>query len=164
MLLNSPREITVEPGSTRALKHLAMRQGIARKRRSHHEVLQLVFDSLRNRQADGLRNGFHNRRHVLYRLGKISIEMRLEPALDSQKMNITGQISLGKGEFELSGIVVAVTSPCTKLAETQTNQFGEFQIDYLPEKGLSVTFETVAGRDLRITLDDEELGRGGKSK
>jgi hypothetical protein len=118
------------------------------------DVPRLVFDSLWQPSVAGVRSTTKAPRQVLYRLGDIAMEMRLEPVLDSELVNITGQISLGKRRGEsLAGISVVVGSLSEKLAETQTNEFGEFQLTYLPEKGTRIVFGTANHRDLSVPLD-----------
>jgi hypothetical protein len=125
-----------------------------KKRKRRFEIPRLVFDSLWQPAAVGVRSAPSAPRQVLYSTGAIAIEMRLEPALNSELVNVTGQVSNAalKGEG-LAGISVLVNSIKRKLAEARTNQFGEFQLSFVPETGLRISFGLVDDKELSIPLD-----------
>jgi hypothetical protein len=128
-----------------------------KKSKRRFEIPRLVFDSLWQPVAVGVRSAPSTPRQVLYRAGEIAIEMRLEPSLNSELVNVTGQISDAalKGEG-LAGISVLVNSIGRTVAEAQTNQFGEFQLSFVPETGLRIFFAVENEKDLSIPLE----GRG----
>ena len=124
------------------------------KSKRRFEIPRLVFDSLWQPAPVGVRSAPSAPRQVLYSTGAIAIEMRLEPALNSELVNVTGQVSNAalKGEG-LAGISVLVNSIKRKLAEARTNQFGEFQLSFVPETGLRIFFAVENGKNLSIPLD-----------
>lgn len=128
-----------------------------KKRKRRFEIPRLVFDSLWQAAAVGVRSALSTPRQVLYRAGEIAIEMRLEPSLNSEMVNVIGQISDAalKGEG-LAGISVLVNSIERTVAEARTNQFGEFQLSFVPETGLRISFAVEHEKDLSIPLE----GRG----
>jgi hypothetical protein len=128
-----------------------------RKSKRRFDIPRLVFDSLWQPAAVGVRSAPSAPRQVLYRAGEIAIEMRLEPSLNSELVNVTGQISDAalKGEG-LAGISVLVNGIKRKIAEARTNEFGEFQLSFVPETGLRIFFAVEDEKVLSIPLD----GRG----
>jgi hypothetical protein len=126
-----------------------------RKGKRRFEIPRLVFDSLWQPAAVGVRSASSAPRQVLYSAGAIAIEMRLEPLPNSELINVTGQISNAalKGEG-LAGISVLVNTVKRKVAEARTNQFGEFQLSFVPETGLRISFAFENEKDLSIPLDE----------
>jgi hypothetical protein len=122
--------------------------------RRRFEIPRLVFDSLWQPAAVGVRSASSAPRQVLYSAGAIAIEMRLEQSLNPELVNITGQISDAalKGDG-LAGISVLVNSSERKIAEARTNEFGEFQLSFVPETGLRIFFAVENKKDLSIPLD-----------
>jgi hypothetical protein len=128
------------------------------KSKRRFEIPRLVFDSLWQPAAVGVRSAPSAPRQVLYSAGAIAIEMRLEPSPNSELINVTGQISNAalKGEG-LAGISVLLNSIKRKVAETRTNQFGEFQLSFVPETGLRICFAFENEKDKSIPLDGNGL-------
>jgi hypothetical protein len=128
-----------------------------KKSKRGFEIPRLVFDSLWQPVAVGVRSAPSTPRQVLYRAGELAIELRLEPSLNSEQVNVTGQISdvalRGEG---LAGISVLVSGDERKVAEARTNQFGEFQLSFVPETGLRILFAVGNEKDLSIPLEVKE--------
>jgi hypothetical protein len=126
-----------------------------KKSKRRFEIPRLVFDSLWQPAAVGVRSAPSGPRQVHYSAGAIAIEMRLEPSPNSELINVTGQISNAalKGEG-LAGISVLVNNIKRKVAEARTNQFGEFQLSFVPETGLRISFAFKNEKDLSIPLDE----------
>jgi len=118
------------------------------------EIPRLAFDSFWQLATSGVRSAGSTSRQVLYRAGEIVIEMRLEPELHSERVNIAGQVcnSALQGEG-LAQVPVAVTSSNGKIAEATTNRFGEFQLGFVPEEGLRISFGPEDDKELSIPLD-----------
>ena len=121
-------------------------------------IPRLVFDSLWRPALSGVRASTANTpRQVLYKAGEVAVEMRLEPELKSERVIVAGQVSSSARQGEgLPEILVLVLSTRGILAETKTNRFGEFQLSFLPDDGLRISFGVVDGKELSIPLD----GRG----
>jgi len=89
---------------------------------------KLVFDSQRDLQPAGVRAVAADSLRLLYRAGEYSVDLMLEPAEDS--CEIIGQIVNESNEADdLSGAVVQIVTAGQTVAETETNQFGEFMIE-----------------------------------
>lgn len=120
------------------------------------EVPRLVFDNLWQSAVAGVRSTARVPRHVLYKAGEVAIEMSVDSEPRSERVNVTGQVydtaKQGKG---LEEILVVVTQGKRTLVQTKTNGFGEFQLSFVPERGLRISFELVKGKDLSIPLDEK---------
>jgi hypothetical protein len=68
---------------------------------------------------------------ALYRAGDCSLDLRIEPELHSSRAAVIGQISnhVLPGD-RMEGIAVYVKSGRVVVAETRSNEFGEFQMEY----------------------------------
>jgi hypothetical protein len=125
-----------------------------RKDKRSFEIPRLVFDSLWRPAAVGVRSTPSIPRQVIYRAGEIVIEMQLEPVPNSERINIAGQISdTARQDEGLAETPVVVSGSEGRVAETSTNRFGEFQLGFVPERNLRISFGVVNGRDLSIPLE-----------
>lgn len=121
--------------------------------RKTFEIPRLVFDSLWQPVAVGVRSAVRAPRQVLYRAGKISVEMHVEPEPGSERLMITGQLSSAEGSDALLGIPVVITGLLGKVAEVKTNRFGEFHLAFPAQRGLRISFGIGSDREIAIPLD-----------
>ena len=123
------------------------------------EIPRLVFDNLWQPAVAGVRSATGMPRQVLYKAGEIAIEMSVDPEPLSERVNIIGQVydtsRLGEGMEE---ILVCVSDAKRAVAQTKTNRFGEFQLNFVPEEGLRISFGVVKGKELSIPLDGRGVG------
>jgi hypothetical protein len=118
------------------------------------EIPRLVLDSLWRPAVAGVRSAATVPRQVVYRAGEVLVEMQLEPVPHTDAVNIAGQLSRTGGQDDgLAGIRVIVSTPKAALAHASTNRFGEFQLSFVPEKDLRISFGVVDGKELSIPLD-----------
>lgn len=118
------------------------------------EIPRLVLDSLWRPAPAGVRSAPTVPRQVVYRAGELLVEMQLEPVPHTDRVNIAGQLSRTGGQDDgLAGITVIVSTPKASLAHTSTNRFGEFQLGFVPETNLRISFGVVDGKELSIPLD-----------
>jgi hypothetical protein len=116
------------------------------------EIPRLVFDSLWQ-PAVGVRSAHNTPWRLIYKARQITIEMQIEPEPHSERLNIAGQVSNTAQQGEgLSEIRVSVNGPKGKIAEVATNQFGEFQLGFVPETGARISFG-VGDHELTVPLD-----------
>jgi hypothetical protein len=91
--------------------------------------------------------------HVLYQAERYMVDLRFETSNDSMRVLLMGQIAdrqtpeTGAGRAPAS--VVSLRSGTRIVAETPSNEFGEFCIDFLPETDLKLFLE--------LTDSDEQL-------
>lgn len=121
---------------------------------SRLEIPRLVLDSLWRPAPAGVRSVHSVPRQVVYKAGEVVVELQLEPVPYTERVNIAGQVSRTVGQGDgLAGIKVIVSTPKATLAQASTNRFGEFQLGFVPEKNLRISFGIVDGRELSIPLD-----------
>src|SRR3984893_5238718 len=123
------------------------------------EIPRLVFDSLWRPAAAGVRSGPSTLRQVTYKAGDVAIEMQFEPVPHTERTNITGQMSNSARQGEgMPNVQIAITSPNGTVATASTNPFGEFQLGFVPEPNLRISFAFVDNKELFIPLDGMGAG------
>jgi hypothetical protein len=93
--------------------------------------VELIYDSFLVPAPAGLRATWQVGWQALYRAGDCSLDLRVEPELHSSRAAVIGQISnhmVPAGRME--GIPVYVKAGRVVVAETRSNAFGEFQMEY----------------------------------
>jgi hypothetical protein len=94
------------------------------------EQAALVFDSFRQPQPAGVRTGGAAPRQLLYKAGRYSIRLRLEPGADAERLSIVGQLV---DEHHLPAAVqdiAVIALKGTKTVDrTLTNHLGEFVLE-----------------------------------
>ena len=92
--------------------------------------LRLLFDSNLQPVTAGVR-GAVSARQFLYETDDYYIDLRLEPRRDSDSACVVGQVLNRAGsERAAQDVPVRLHAGAAPLAETVTNQFGEFQLEF----------------------------------
>ncbi len=113
--------------------------------RGNRLPIELIFDSFLAPSPVGLRATWQVGWQGLYRAGDCSVDVRIEPELKSTRAAVIGQITNHVLPLaEMSNIPVCLRSRKLVVAETVSNRFGEFQMEY----------EQQAQLKLCITLQD----------
>src|SRR5437868_5999663 len=108
-----------------------------RRKRTMRVAIELIYDSFLLPAAAGLRSSWQVGWQALYRAGDCSLDLRIEPELASPRAAVMGQISnYSTPEQKLEGIAVCLKSGKLVVAETRSNRFGEFLIEYEQEARL----------------------------
>jgi hypothetical protein len=116
---------------------------------------QLVFDSLTQASAGGVRGAMSGPRQLLYRAGPVVIDMRLEDREGGDRHSLVGQVlSSENSEEGLNEMPVHLMCGRSEVAKTRTNLFGEFQLEYENAKDLQVFLELSHDKDVFIPLDE----------
>jgi hypothetical protein len=90
----------------------------------------LVFDSFRQPLVSGVRAAGVAPRQLLYKAGRYTIRLRLEPASDAERMSIIGQILDEQDPAgTLQDIAVLAVRGSQTLDRTLTNHLGEFLLE-----------------------------------
>lgn len=147
----SQREAGYEPpdAAVRQAKALLAMQAW----RKGHAKAQLLFDSLRNPAMAGVRAAGTSARQMLYGIGPYRIDLRMEPQMDSDKVELVGQI-LNSADPVKSGAQATVKLLRGRkiLAESQTNALGEFHLECCLEGQLQLLLSLPRSRDVKIPL------------
>jgi hypothetical protein len=107
----------------------------------------LVFDSFRQPQLAGMRASGATARQLLYKAGRYTIKLQVEPGADARRMSIVGQILDEKDPAgSLPDIAVLALRGSRTLDRTLTNPMGEFHL------------EPDATDKLQLSVDVPEIG------
>src|SRR5206468_11344563 len=108
------------------------------RKRTRLIPIQLIYDSF-SLPAAGLRSTWQVGWQALYRAGDCSLDLRIEPEPASARAAVIGQLSnhTDPGE-KMQGIPVCLKSGKLVVAETRSNRFGEFLMEYEQEGRLQL--------------------------
>jgi hypothetical protein len=99
--------------------------------RTFRVPVELIYDSFLVPAPAGLRATWQIGWQALYRAGDCSLDLRIEPELYSSRAAVIGQISNHMlPENRMENIPIYLKSGRLVVAETRSNQFGEFQMEY----------------------------------
>src|SRR5262249_7111424 len=108
-------------------------------KRSFRLAAQLIYDSFLVPAPAGLRSNWQVGWQGLYHAGDCSLDLRIEPELRSSRASVIGQISNHvTPQNHMVGIPVCVKAGRLVVAETRSNQFGEFQMEYEQQNRLQL--------------------------
>lgn len=108
-------------------------------------VAELLFDSLRSPLPAGVRSSGAGIRQLLFGSGGFRVDLRIEPQQDSNKISLVGQVlNSADPRKSLDSLQVALMRGRKTLAQSLTNQLGEFHLECNPEPRF----------ELRIALTD----------
>jgi hypothetical protein len=102
-----------------------------RPKRAIRIPVELIYDSFLVPVPVGMRASWQVGWQGLYRAGDCSLDLRIEPELQSSRAAVIGQICNHEvPETEMANISVCLRSGRLVVAETLSNRFGEFQMEY----------------------------------
>ncbi|HKC13865.1 MAG TPA: response regulator transcription factor [Vicinamibacteria bacterium] len=120
----------------------------------------LVFDSFRQPLPAGVRGVGPLARRLVYKAGRYRVMLQLEPAADSDRLSLVGQIlDEGFPEKPLQDLAVLVSSGRKTVDRTLTNRFGEFLLQPHPATNLRLFVEAPETGPLIVSLPS--VGRRG---
>jgi hypothetical protein len=114
--------------------------GLSRpSKRSLRIPIELIFDSFLVPAPAGLRASWQVGWQALYHAGDCSLDLRLEPELHTGRAAIIGQVANHQApEAGMADLPVCLKSGKVVVAETRSNRFGEFQMEYEQQKRLQL--------------------------
>ena len=102
--------------------------------RARHSIripIELIYDSFLVPAPAGLRATWQVGWQALYRAGDCSLDVRIEPDLRSSRAAVIGQVfNHALPDLAMGNIPVCLRSGRQVVAETRSNRFGEFQMEY----------------------------------
>ncbi len=136
-----------------AALHNAKSMFSLRARKQKASVVQLLFDSFQTPAFAGVRSMGANARQMLYGIGPYRVDLRMEPKMDSDKVDVVGQI-LNSADPVSSGTQASVKLVRGRkiLVESQTNSLGEFRFECSLEGRLQLLIGLPRSRDVKIPL------------
>ena len=110
-------------------------------------AVALVFDSFREPQLAAVRSTGLSPRHLLYKAGRYTIKLQVEPGTVADRLSIVGQVL---NEQDPTGVLRDIAVRALKgsrtLDRTLTNELGEFHL------------EPDASERLELSIDVPEIG------
>lgn len=116
---------------------------------AHGRTLALVFDSLSSPSMAGMR-GASGARQLLFTCEEVTIDVRLEQQTEKNRVFMVGQILHRATNQGVMGTMVSVLSGNQVIAETWSNQFGEFQLECRIQEKLTISIGSPS--DYRMAL------------
>jgi hypothetical protein len=128
----------------------------AGERRERVPVLAaLVFDSLREAHAAGVRGLAALPRHLLYQAGPLSIDLRLESGPGAAQVLLIGQVAdASRGAAGGTTGQVALLGGGRTLGAASTNHLGEFELQFAPAAQLALLVSIQDRQPIRVGLED----------
>jgi len=99
---------------------------------------RLLFDSHLAPVPAGMR-GSVAARQFLYETDEYYIDLRVEPHREAHQAALVGQVLNRTGKRAAPGLAVLLQDGKRPVAETSTNQFGEFQFEFNATNSLSIS-------------------------
>jgi hypothetical protein len=135
-----------------------------RPKRGNRLPIELIFDSFLAPSAVGLRATWQLGWQGLYRAGDCSLDLRIEPELNSSRAAVIGQIANhALPELEMGNLPVCLRSGKLVVAETLSNRFGEFQLEYAQQPQLRLCISLQNSKSIQVPLrkfiSDEPVAR-----
>jgi len=115
--------------------------------------VQLLFDSIMQPAAPGIRSAAMNVRQILYRAEPYQIDLQIEAQPDRDRLVVTGQL-LDVSHPEIAGrdVQVSLSDGRGNIVNTVTNQFGEFGGEVNNSGDLELSFLSHSGKPIVILL------------
>jgi hypothetical protein len=124
-----------------------------RPRRGSRLPLELIFDSFLVPVPAGLRATWQIGWQGLYKAGECSVDLRIEPELKSARAAVIGQITNHvTPTTEMSNLAVSLRAGKEVIAETISNAFGEFQMEYEQQSRLKLCIHLRDSKLIQVPL------------
>jgi hypothetical protein len=149
----SLRRFQVPESAVRLARAIFPARVADRPRRGTRLPIELIFDSFLAPAPAGLRATWQVGWQGLYRAGECSVDVRIEPELTSLRAAVIGQISNHESpETEMSNLPVSLRAGKQVVAETVSNRFGEFQLEYEQQSQLKLWIHLSDSRTIQVPL------------
>jgi hypothetical protein len=117
-------------------------------------IATLVFDSIAQPLAVGVRGGAISARQVIYEAEGLTVDMRFERTPKSNTIAVAGQVLDREAPlcWLSNAAIVLLTEKGQMVTKTEANDFGEFQLEFEPQNQLRISVITQGRKTLRIAL------------
>jgi hypothetical protein len=133
------------------------------------EKPKLLFDSLQQPLPVGVRASQRSTRQLLYQAGNFLLDLYLEVKPESNRVLLMGQVlRYGEPPSEAKKVPVVLVKGDKSVANTTTDKFGEFQLEFEPNRNHRLA--VVLNEQRAIVVPSSSLktplanGRTGKKK
>jgi hypothetical protein len=126
-----------------------------RPQRGNRLPIELIFDSFLVPSPAGLRATWQVGWQGLYRAGDCSVDLRIEPELKSSRAAVIGQVTNhALPEFQMGNLPVCLRAGKVVVAETLSNRFGEFQMEYDQQSRLRLCIQLQDSQSIQVPLKE----------
>jgi len=156
------REASYQPPESvvRSVKGAGVIHGLGKGWPVRSPIAELLFDSMSTPVAAGVRSTAVSLRQLLYGVGEYRLDLRIEPQENSDKVALIGQVLNSAHPDQPIGVTSVVLKRGKKvLAESMTNQLGEFQLECELKGSLQLQAGLPHGQVVKVPL--VELASGG---
>ena len=121
-------------------------------------IASLVFDTAAQLLPVGLRSGSARTRQVVYEAEGLTVDMRFERNHQRNMISAFGQLLDREAPLTWLGnaAIVLWNNQGRMVGKTETNQCGEFHLEFPPQDQLRLSIITESRRTLRVVLGDFE--------
>ena len=124
-----------------------------RPTRGNRLPIEVIFDSFLVPAPVGLRATWQAGWQGLYRAGDCSVDLRIEPELKSARAAVIGQITNHVApDTEMANLPVCLRAGSVVVAETLSNRFGEFQMEYQQQSRLRLCIDLRDSKSIQVPL------------
>lgn len=119
-------------------------------------VASLVFDSFRQPLAAGVRNQQRFSRHAVYQAGDLAVDLRLDRENKGSRISLVGQVGHRTSPAAVvANVPVSLMAGQRVIAQTMSNEYGEFQFEYEPAAHLQLHVPVgAAGKSIEVRLHE----------
>jgi hypothetical protein len=122
-------------------------------RRGGMPMARLIFDSFRRPlPAEGIRGLLAGARQLAYQHEGTTVDVSLEPAQEAGRMSLAGQVLSADQKGKNGGLSVLLVGGTGTLARTDTNEFGEFHMEFVPPQDVSLEIRLGERSWVRVPL------------
>jgi hypothetical protein len=145
--------VVVPEGSLRLARAIFPVRTQERPKRGNRLPVEMIFDSFLVPSAVGLRSTWQIGWQGLYRAGDCSVDLRIEPELKSSRAAVIGQITSHlQPAVEMGNLPVSLRAGKQVVAETISNRFGEFQMEYDQQTQLKLCIYLRDSKSIQVPL------------
>lgn len=103
-------------------------------------ILELLFDSVLRPVAAGARASVASARQLLYRIGPVYLDLRVDSEPNSPRASLVGQmLDRSNPEHPITGVPVVLLAGQKNIASTSSNGNGEFQLEFAMRSNLRLS-------------------------
>jgi hypothetical protein len=110
------------------------------KAKQPKRIVELLFDSLAQPIAAGARSSVASARQLLYRVGTVYVDMRVDSEVNSDRAALVGQmLDSARPGHPVAGVPVILMDGRKSLVSTISNNNGEFHLEFLMKSNLRLS-------------------------
>jgi hypothetical protein len=125
------------------------------RNRQQWRVAKLVFDNLSQPMLAGVRSGIAAARQLVYEADGLTVDLRLQKELRSQKICAVGQVLDKRVQVSAAkGSVILWTDRGLPVLQTTPNEHGEFEFEFENQDQMRLSIEMHGRSPVRISLPE----------